>query len=205
MKRVGAVILAVVVALVSVIGRSFVRLRDSERKMAEVSPERLRIFGHLSPEEAATVSSLHHRPCFDAATKWKWLRVTFEQPQYFECLDKFIAERWRSRARLSNSPLEQDPYFPEMWRTFVAIEGERPEGTALKYTVDCDHLALTAVLSNVGHRDFVALSATSGRWEIGVPKRLAELCPGKPLLATALIGEWPLSEPLAIVLLSGGG
>ena len=35
MKRVGAVILAVVVGLVSIIGRSFVRLRDSERKMAE--------------------------------------------------------------------------------------------------------------------------------------------------------------------------
>lgn len=182
-------------------GRTWLQLRKQGAKWREAYAARLSNYGQVPPGEAARLFRDNHPRCFKAASAWNLRQASFDERRYEACLDDLAVRHWSNRVTLSGGEiLEQDPYFPGSWRTYVSISGDVPQGFNLRYEPSCDGELSRGPSSNVFDRSS-ARGGDSRRSELVIPKLFARLCAGRATLKVSpSIGNWSLGAPLIVPL-----
>jgi hypothetical protein len=183
-------------------GRTWLQLRTQDAKWREAYAARLSSYGEIPGAEAAPLFQENHPRCFDAASEWSLRQARFDERRYEACLDALAAAHWSDRVTLSGGEaLEQDPFFPGSWRTYVRVSGDVPRSFGLRYEAGCDGEVVPGPSSNIFDRSSARSDGDSRRAELVIPKLFARRCTGKATLKVSpLAGNWSLGPPLIVWL-----
>lgn len=184
-------------------GRVGLELHKHDAKSRVDGLARLTYHGQLPAADANILFLGNHPRCFHEASAWSLREVKFDARRYTSCLDDVAARHWSERlvTLAGGVALEQDPYFPGAWRTYVDVSGDVPPAVALRYDPDCDGTRLPGPTSNVMDRSGGRGDGGARRAELVIPKLFSRQCAGNATIkVSALIGDWLLGIPLVIKL-----